>query len=37
VLEQAAADRCDGGSMRAAINTLESDEGDPLAAALNPQ
>ena len=34
VLEQAAADRRDGASPRAVIRTLESDEGDPLAAAL---
>jgi hypothetical protein len=34
VLAQAAADRRDGGSIRTAISTLESDETDPLAAAL---
>ena len=34
VLEQAAADRKDGGSLRTAISTLESDEGNSLAAAL---
>jgi hypothetical protein len=34
VLAQAAADRCDGAAPRAVIRTLESDEGDPLAAAL---
>jgi hypothetical protein len=34
VLEQADADRRDGASLRAMITTLESDEGDPLAAAL---
>lgn len=34
VLEQAAADRRGGASPRTVISTLESDEGDPLAAAL---
>jgi hypothetical protein len=34
VLEQADADRRDGASPRAVIRTLESDETDPLAAAL---
>src|ERR1700722_17739873 len=34
VLEQAAADRRDGASPQTVIRTLESDEGDPLAAAL---
>ena len=33
-LAQAAADRRDGADPRAVIRTLESDEGDPLAAAL---
>jgi hypothetical protein len=34
VLEQAASDRRDGASPQAVIRTLESDDGDPLAAAL---
>ena len=34
VLEQAVADRRNGSGLRSVISTLESDEGDPLAAAL---
>jgi hypothetical protein len=33
-LEQAAADRCAGDGLQAVLHTLESDEGDALAAAL---
>ena len=34
LLEQAAAERRDGGGMRTVIRILDSDPGDPLAAAL---